>query len=76
MQRILSLFFLLVVVCAVLAQTQRPWEELWVQLSTAEDMDSEGWEDTYEMLTELEQSPLNINSATREQLEQLPFLND
>ena len=61
---------------AAFAQEQRPWEELWSQLSTAEDMDSEGWEDTYEMLTDLEENPLDINSATREQLEQLPFLND
>ena len=38
-------------------------------------MESEGWADTYEMLTDLEEAPLDINSASREELEQLPFLS-
>ena len=73
--KILSFFLCLMVVAPVFAQEQRSWEELWSQWSTAEDIDSEGWEDTFEMLTDLEESPLDINTATREQLEQLPFLS-
>ncbi len=58
------------------AQTERPWEILFAQLSTFEDIESTEWEDTYEMLCDLEQTPLNINTATREELLRLPFLNE
>lgn len=44
------------------------------EVMTQEDAESEAWEETYEQLCELEQHPLDINSATREQLEALPFL--
>lgn len=44
------------------------------EVMTQEDATSETWEETYEQLCELSQHPLDINSATREQLEALPFL--
>lgn len=44
------------------------------EVMTQEEAASETWEDTYEQLCELEQHPLDINAATREQLEALPFL--
>jgi len=44
------------------------------EVMTQEDAASETWEETYEQLCELSQHPLDINSATREQLEALPFL--
>jgi hypothetical protein len=46
------------------------------EVMTQEDAASENWEETYERLSELEQQPLDINMATREQLEELPFLSD
>ena len=58
------------------AQQQRPWEEAFANLSTAEDIESADWEDTYELLCDLEQHPIDINTATREQLQSLPFLSD
>ena len=57
------------------AQEQRPWEQYLNEVMTAEDAGSTTWEQTYELLSELEQHPLNINRATREQLEELPFLS-
>ena len=45
------------------------------EVMTQEDAASEQWEETYERLCELEQQPLDINAATREQLEALPFLS-
>ena len=57
-------------------QDQRPWEVYYSALSTSDDIDSEQWEDIYEMLCDLEQHPIDINTATREQLLQFPFLND
>ena len=58
-----------------LAQETRPWEQYLNEVMTAEDAGSTAWEQTYELLCELEQHPLNINHATREQLEELPFLS-
>jgi hypothetical protein len=57
------------------AQTVHPWEQYFHEMMTAEDAGSTAWEDTYDLLCELEQHPLDINQATREQLEQLPFLS-
>ena len=56
-------------------QGTHPWEQMLASIMTAEDIESSEWEDTYEMLCELEQNPLNLNTATREELEALPFLS-
>ena len=57
------------------AQEVRPWERYLNEVMTQEDMASTAWEQTYELLCELEQHPMDINQVTREQLEQLPFLS-
>ena len=61
--------------CIVQAQSGHEWERYLNEVMTAEDAGSAAWEDTYDLLCELEQQPLDINQATREQLEQLPFLS-
>ena len=66
---------LLMLGLTVNSQSQRPWEQLLAEALTAEDMESGAWEDTYDMLCELEEQPLNLNTARREELEQLPFLS-
>ena len=65
---------LLVVSVSVRAQTGHPWERYLNEVMTAEDSESESWERTYDMLCELEQHPLDINTVTRGELEELPFL--
>ena len=59
----------------VKAQAQRPWEMYLNEVMTQEDMASSAWEQTYDLLCELEQHPMDINQATRGQLEELPFLS-
>ena len=59
----------------VKAQAQRPWEMYLNEVMTQEDMASSAWEQTYDQLCELEQHPMDINQATRGQLEELPFLS-
>ena len=59
----------------VQAQSGHEWERYLNDVMTAEDASSVTWEDTYDLLCELEQHPMDINQATREQLEQLPFLS-
>ena len=66
---------LLVVTTAVRAQTERPWEVYFNDVMTAEDAGEASWEETYELLCEREQHPLNLNTVTREQLEELTFLS-
>ena len=66
---------LLTLSLTVYSQTLRPWEQLMAEVLTAEDMESGVWEDTYELLCELEEQPLNLNKVSREELELLPFLS-
>lgn len=58
----------------LIAQQRQPWEEYLQQLSETEDFESVSWEDYYDFLSDLTTHPMNINTATREDLEQLPFL--
>lgn len=57
------------------AQEVRPWEHFLNEVMTGEDVEASSWEQTYDLLCELEQNPLDINTATREELEALPFLS-
>lgn len=66
---------MLMVVIGMQAQREHQWELYLNQVMTAEDMESEEWQLNYDLLCELEQHPININTATREELEQLPFLS-
>ena len=59
----------------VQAQSEHGWETYLNEVMTAEDVGTAQWEETYELLCELEQHPMDINQVTREQLEQLPFLS-
>ena len=72
-------------VSASRAQSQLPWESYLDQLSAVDDAadaadaaggsPSVGWERAHEVLAELAEHPLDINRATREELERLPFLS-
>ena len=66
---------LLMMSLGAFTQVEHPWEAYLNEVMTAEDVESETWERTYELLCELEQHPLDINRVSREQLEQLPFLS-
>lgn len=73
--RTMMLCGLLVLGLSAGAQSERPWERYLHEVMTAEDVESAAWEETYELLCELEQHPLDLNHVSREQLEQLPFLS-
>lgn len=57
------------------SQILTTWEELWEELVSGEDMDEDALDDAYEQLAQLARNPLDLNRATREDLEQLPFLS-
>ena len=57
------------------AQQEHEWEEYLNEVLTIEDVGTAAWEELYEQLCELYQHPMDMNHASREQLEQLPFLS-
>ncbi len=66
---------LLMMSMAVRAQSAYEWETYLREVVTVEDVGSAAWEEMYEQLCELDQHPMDLNQASREQLEQLPFLS-
>jgi len=52
------------------------WESYYHQLYDHDEMELAQWEEISELLCDLEQHPFNLNTATPEQLSQLPFLTD
>lgn len=55
---------------------QTTWEEVIEQLAENEYENSYQWETLMEELADLKEHPLNINTATKEQLERFPFLSN
>lgn len=76
MKNILSLLLLLFLSLNITAQERAVWEAALDEFTAAADNDTEDWEAVYDILSDYADNPININTATREQLEQLPFLND
>ncbi len=50
------------------------WQLLLQDISEMEDFENTHWEDYEEDLEELARHPINLNTATREEMERLPFL--
>lgn len=69
------LLFLFMASTDVFGQTNaHPWEQYYYQLAEYEDMESEAWEAAYDILCDLEDNKMDINSVTKEDLERLLFL--
>ena len=64
------------IVSAVYSQSsgEREWESVLETLLSDEDLSSDAREELSFMYESMHESPLNINTATREDLSQLPFL--
>ena len=73
--RLLLLSFLLLSSLTALSQDTGGWEEAFQQWLDAEDMESTSMEEVYDILSEWSEHPINLNQATREELELLPFLS-
>ena len=71
---ILSIFLLvnmtlITSTCHAQNRSDYPWEEVMENLSISdEEGDTRNWENELEELTDLVNNPVNINSATKEQL--------
>ena len=58
------------------AQQPQDWVKFYDQLGDIDDVESSAWESTYDILCDLATHPIALNTATRQDLEQIPFLTD
>ena len=56
-------------------QPKNQWQQYFEQIADYDDIEDNNMEDMYERLCELETSPINLNTATADDLKQLSFLN-
>ena len=76
--KILVSLLLFMTTVEVLAQSTLSWEEFMQQMADEgmDEADEQEWEAQMAVLSELHERPMDLNSATREQLLQLPFLSE
>lgn len=72
---LLTVLLLLVPVSAHCAD-RHEWEKYFNELAALDDETTASWEQAYDIMCDMEDNPININTATRDDLEQLPFLTD
>lgn len=75
---LISIINSLLITSACLAQNtpESLLEDVFEDLSVNNEVEDTQWEDVLEALSSLKQDPLNLNTATQEQLQQFPFLSD
>lgn len=73
LKRLVTILALLVPFC-LFAQTERPWEDVLDRVAQTEDIDDGSLEQLYDELADIAATKIDINTCTRGQLEQLPFL--
>lgn len=75
MMRYLLLLISILTPLSLFAQNEREWEEYLVGIMDAEDYSEESMSEIYDMLCELEDSPLNINAVSFDEIVQIPGLD-
>ena len=74
MKKLLLTWLLGLVSLNAIAQQPCKWEELLDELYANTEENTTVKEETFELLAGLAEHPLNINTATREEMECIPFL--
>ena len=79
MRIVLFLLFFFVPCVVTLSQQSQPpagdWQDAFRSWLPADEVSEEYGEETFELLSDLADHPINLNQASRSQLEQLPFLS-
>lgn len=75
MKRLILFCLILCSTIPIIAQQSMTWEECFEQLYSESDVTESEKEDAFAILSELSEHPLDLNTATREDLERIPFLN-
>jgi len=77
MQRLLIWWMLMLTCLPLFAQQEETdLHRLFEEALTMEDTETSMWSESYETLTTLANNKINLNTATREDLQQLPFLSE
>ena len=74
MKNLLLTFLLGFISLTSAAQQSYEWEALFEELYANNDENTDAKEQTFELLADLSEHPLNLNTASREELERIPFL--
>ena len=75
MKRLILFCLILCSTIPIIAQQSMTWEECFEQLYSESDVTESEKEEAFAILSELSEHPLDLNTATREDLERIPFLN-
>ena len=57
------------------AQMADDWKTYYDEIGTLEDVEMGSWEEAYDVLNELATHKINLNTATQQDLERIPFLS-
>lgn len=75
MKRLILFCLILCSTIPIIAQQDMTWEECFEQFYAESEINESDKEEIFALLSELAEHPLDLNTATREDLERVPFLN-
>ncbi|WP_449016180.1 helix-hairpin-helix domain-containing protein [Prevotella sp.] len=75
MKRLILFCLILCYTIPIVAQQNMTWEECFEQFYAESEIKESDKEEILVLLSELAEHPLDLNTATREDLERIPFLN-
>ena len=75
MKRLILFCLILCYTIPIVAQQNMTWEECFEQFYAESEIKESDKEEIFVLLSELAEHPLDLNTATREDLERIPFLN-
>lgn len=75
MKRLILFCLILCSTIPIVAQQNMTWEECFEQFYAESEIKESDKEEIFALLSELAEHPLDLNTATREDLESIPFLN-
>lgn len=75
MKRLILFCLILCSTIPIMAQQDMTWEECFEQFYAESEINESDKEEIFALLSELAEHPLDLNTATREDLERVPFLN-
>lgn len=76
MKKILFTLSFILLFLPAMAQNNDTWQRYFDEMVEMDDDETTNWSAVYDALSELADHPININTATKEDFEQLPFLTD
>lgn len=76
MHKLLTIFLFVILSMNVDAQDKGGWEDILQEILDNDEEDIGSWEDIYNTLLDMEDQPLDINTATDEEIGTLPFLTE